>query len=89
MCWDLPGREAYEARRAGMRGSMCAHVEQGRAGTCVCSREAPCKGGAPWSSSDASCEGTVGRGGTAAQRALLEFHALFVCIFFLGLIQVP
>lgn len=70
------------------------------AGQCECTRgagtcgdlEGPCEGGVPWFSADASCEGTVGRGGTATQRALLEFHALFVCIFFffsLGLIQVP
>lgn len=26
VCWDLPGREAQEAGRSGMRGSVCAHT---------------------------------------------------------------
>lgn len=52
---------------------VCTYVGPGHAGTCVCGGEAP-------------CQGTAGWGGTAAQRALLEFHALLVCIlfFFLG-----
>lgn len=81
-CWHSTAgawqsRERWDAgQRVCTRGDL-----RGHAGTCLCSREAParalCLSPPPLPPARALC-------GTAAQRALLEFHALFVCIFSWG-----